>query len=205
LAIHGRQGVGDLEAAVLETHFNYNLRFPGQYYDVEKASNYNYFRDYDPTLGRYVESDPIGLRGGLNTFAYVSDDPLAQFDRLGLCQGSWQLMGVNFDQVPMMPTLTCTCYWVCAPCRGTVAWSGNTSHLPSSRGVPFFNPNKFRSAGSGGLSSGAPGKGGTPKPGKGGGDIGSGNDCLCEVPGPETGCPSCYADGTVGQASRRRP
>ncbi len=44
--------------------FSYNLRFPGQYYDSEKGSNYNYFRDYDPSIGRYVESDPIGLRGG---------------------------------------------------------------------------------------------------------------------------------------------
>jgi len=41
-----------------------NLRFPGQYYDVETELHYNYFRDYDPTIGRYVESDPIGLEGG---------------------------------------------------------------------------------------------------------------------------------------------
>ncbi len=55
--------------------FNYNLRFPGQYYDAEKASNYNYFRDYDPGIGRYVESDPIGLKGGLNTYGYVGRKP----------------------------------------------------------------------------------------------------------------------------------
>jgi RHS repeat-associated protein len=41
----------------------YNLRFPGQYYDAETGKNYNYFRDYDPTIGRYIESDPIGLLG----------------------------------------------------------------------------------------------------------------------------------------------
>ena len=50
-------------------------------------SNYNYFRDYDPAIGRYVESDPIGLGGGLNTYAYVGGDPLAAFDRLGLLIG----------------------------------------------------------------------------------------------------------------------
>ena len=52
-------------------------------YDVEKGSNYNYFRDYDPSIGRYVESDPIGLRGGINTYGYVVDDPLASVDPSG--------------------------------------------------------------------------------------------------------------------------
>ena len=44
--------------------FNYNLRFPGQYYDKETLTHYNYFRDYNPKTGKYIESDPIGLGGG---------------------------------------------------------------------------------------------------------------------------------------------
>jgi len=64
--------------------FTYNLRFPGQYYDVETGKHYNYFRDYDPALGRYVQSDPIGLLGDLNTFAYVAANPLKHFDVWGL-------------------------------------------------------------------------------------------------------------------------
>jgi RHS repeat-associated protein len=61
-----------------------NFRFPGQYFDVETGLNYNYFRTYDPTTGRYTQSDPIGLDGGLNTFGYVLGDPVNLIDPFGL-------------------------------------------------------------------------------------------------------------------------
>ncbi len=64
--------------------FTYNLRFPGQYFDSETGLHYNYFRDYDPASGRYIESDPVGLRGGLNTYGYVGGNPDNFVDRLGL-------------------------------------------------------------------------------------------------------------------------
>lgn len=64
--------------------FNYNLRFPGQYFDIESNLSYNFFRDYDPALGRYVESDPIGLAAGVNTYGYVKGMPVSHIDPFGL-------------------------------------------------------------------------------------------------------------------------
>jgi uncharacterized protein RhaS with RHS repeats len=57
------------------------------------STHYNYFRDYDPSIGRYIESDPIGLRGGINTYAYVYDSPLRFSDPEGLDAGGGMIGG----------------------------------------------------------------------------------------------------------------
>jgi RHS repeat-associated protein len=64
--------------------FTYDLRFPGQVFDKETNNHYNYFRDYDPQLGRYIQSDPVGLNGGPNTYSYVYGQPLKLQDPKGL-------------------------------------------------------------------------------------------------------------------------
>lgn len=69
---------------VVDNIGGYNLGFPGQYHDAESNLWHNGFRDYEPTIGRYLQSDPIGLRGGLSTYGYTGANPVSNIDPLGL-------------------------------------------------------------------------------------------------------------------------
>jgi RHS repeat-associated protein len=99
-------------SALPTTQFRYNLRFPGQFYDAETSKHYNYFRDYDSSTGRYVESDPIGLKSGPSTFGYSLQAPIRNRDLFGLfsvwdierawqhyCNGTGAPWSVPFDSI----------------------------------------------------------------------------------------------------------
>lgn len=73
-------GQAQLDTAAIEN----NLRFPGQYFDKESGLHQNFHRDYDLTTGRYITSDPIGIKGGINLYLYVKANPLKLSDPLGL-------------------------------------------------------------------------------------------------------------------------
>lgn len=64
--------------------FHLPLRLPGQYEDIETGLHYNHHRYYDPDLGRYLSSDPLGLVAGLNTYTYADNDPINHIDPTGL-------------------------------------------------------------------------------------------------------------------------
>ena len=111
--------------------FVFDMRFPGQQYDSVSGLNYNYFRDgYEPGTGRYSQSDPIGLAGGLNTYAYVEGDPLRYIDPLGLKCGSGQVTVWAFKHGVPRPH-----------CESSANPSGNLPFSNPTGEAAFLHPN----------------------------------------------------------------
>jgi RHS repeat-associated protein len=181
--------------------FRQNLRFPGQLADGESSKYYNYLRDgYMPSVGRYSQSDPIGLNGGINTYTYVKNQPMRFTDPLGLvsCDGYWQRQHYEVGRFLNWANPICKCYWLCIPCRGPVAWSGNFHDLPSTVGSTFidYSGEEHPSVGTGGRGAPRPPPpdGRTPAPSKGSGAAGGAYNCLCPKPEGEKGCTACYKE-----------
>jgi RHS repeat-associated protein len=92
--------------------FKYGLRLPGQYFDAETGMNYNYFRDYDSSAGRYIESDPAGLRAGPNSYIYVGAAAADHADPQGLIKWvgdlrSWGTLDVFRDELTLKSECAC--------------------------------------------------------------------------------------------------
>ncbi|EKO3796775.1 RHS repeat protein [Vibrio metschnikovii] len=84
------------KATVTTEQIKFNLRFPGQYYDAETGLHYNWHRYYDPALGRYLQSDRLGLFDGVDTYGYVHGNPLTSIDPTGEFAWGVLLGAANF-------------------------------------------------------------------------------------------------------------
>ena len=116
-------------------NFTFNLRFPGQQYDRETGTHYNYFRDYEAQTGRYVQSDPVGLDDDLGTFNYVGAVPLTSVDPRGLGRCTKVLESLNLCKPrvpkPDRPDLNVPGsggLYTVRDCHGNVVYVGQTNN-----------------------------------------------------------------------------
>ncbi|MBI4692980.1 MAG: BrnT family toxin [Gammaproteobacteria bacterium] len=173
------------------------LGLPWQTYTQQGWFVHNYFREYDPSTGRYLEADPIGLAGGINPYVYVGANPLKFIDRLGLCRckgGRWDQTsnlagslffggGFSFSSDVIMTcrsdqTLKCKMDIICiggGPLVGAglgADVAGSTGGVNDSQNFPLWS--NYFTGGAGPVSTTISTAGGSPwdpGPGEGGASI----------------------------------
>ncbi|MEI8573349.1 DUF2778 domain-containing protein [Methylomonas sp. LW13] len=122
------------QVTTVNPNITQNLRFPGQYYDQETGWHYNYHRYYQPDLGRYLQSDPIGLTGGINTYPYALNNPLKYIDPKGLTSLYYDTASQILSVYPEQPSQSS--YFLTATsgrpdCIGCDASTPNKGAIPS--------------------------------------------------------------------------
>lgn len=127
-----------------------NLRFPGQYFDAETGLNYNYMRDYNPTIGKYVEADPSGIQGGENQlYNYVNNNPVNWFDPNGqdpvsVTGATIILVGLAIQQANQIAALLNPpprqkCDPQCTQCHGAANWNIPRTGTRPRGGLPVYS------------------------------------------------------------------
>jgi RHS repeat-associated protein len=122
-----------------------DIRLPGQVFDAETGLHQNGFRDYHPALGRYLESDPIGLAGGANTYAYVGGNPMKGIDPLGL-----QDTYINGNAYPLATnglTSVSNCYGVSITGNSNAGFNNSTGEVDRilrDNYTLFLSPSEFQ-------------------------------------------------------------
>jgi len=88
---------GNVEEEFNPRNLEQDIRLPGQHLDRETGLYYNYHRYYDPRIGGYINQDPIGLIGGMNSYAYPNN-PFQKMDPLGLYESIDQVLAVGIPR-----------------------------------------------------------------------------------------------------------
>jgi RHS repeat-associated protein len=169
--------------------YTFNLRYPGQMFDAESGLHYNRYRDYEPGTGRYPQSDPMGLKGGISSYGYVGQNPLTHIDPHGLCRVDvrFKKLGPGYYHAYIVST---------EPDGSQTYFRGGPSAAgPSSGsfGAISSGSSGSSSGSSGSNSSGASNSSNSSSPGSGRGGVGQNNGPF----GPIVMNTGPYRPGTV--------